>query len=273
MPADLSPDLPLPARLDLWFSSAHFTRATLNFWLALWGEVAVNADLQIEHRRNYGAFRAAVARAIVRHAPAAALHADDLATALITVEPRPFREGDSFVVRVNSPGGANYTAAIYPRGADSSEGALTGITDVDPADRPTILLSTIGLAPGAYDAVLMSVDGAELARSRFQIVPEDGRPGIEVISERVISGYDIALQFHGAPGFKLDWVGIYAKGEPSVYNYLGFAYTGARIDGNLDFPADALYDILIPGDYEARLMFDDHYRVLAVAPFTVVADK
>ena len=130
-----------------------------------------------------------------------------------------------------------------------------GITDVDPADRPTILLSTIGPALGAFDAVLMSVDGAELARSRFQIGPKDGRPGIEVISERVISGDDIALQFHGAPGFKLDWVGF------------------CRGHGTLDFPADALYDTLIPGDYEARLMFDDHYRVLAVAPFTVVADK
>ena len=124
-----------------------------------------------------------------------------------------------------------------------------GNSGVDPADRPTILLSTIGLAPGAYDAVLMSVDGAELARSRFQIGPKDGRPGIEVISERVISGDDIALQFHGAPGFKLDWVG-FCQGH-----------------GTLDFPAAALYDTLIPGD------FDDHYRVLAVAPFTVVADK
>ena len=83
--ADLSPDLTLPALLDRLFSKAHFSRATLNTWLALWGEVAVNADLQIEHRRNYGAFRAAVARAIVRHAPTAAPHADDLATALIAL--------------------------------------------------------------------------------------------------------------------------------------------------------------------------------------------
>ena len=99
------------------------------------------------------------------------------------------------------------------------------------------------------------VDGAELARSRFQIGPKDGRPGIEVFSERVISGDAIALQFHGAPGFKLDWVGF------------------CRGHGTLDFPTDALYDTLIPGDYEARLMFDDHYRVLAVSPVTIVADK
>ena len=81
--ADLSPDPPLPARLDRLFSLAHFTRATLNFRLALWTEVAVNADLQIEHRRNYGAFHATVARANVRHAPTVAPQTDDLATALI----------------------------------------------------------------------------------------------------------------------------------------------------------------------------------------------
>ena len=44
-----------------------------------------------------------------------------------------------------------------------------------------------------------------------------------------------------------------------------------RIDGTLSFPADELYEELAPGDYEARLMFDDHYRVMAVAPFTVAA--
>ena len=82
-------------------------------------------------------------------------------------------------------------------------------------------------------------------------------------------GADIPLTFTGAPGFKLDWVGVYAKGEPSVYNYLGFAYTNARVSGGLTFPADALYAPLEPGDYELRLMFDDHYQVLAVGGFTV----
>ena len=67
------------------------------------------------------------------------------------------------------------------------------------------------------------------------------------------------------------FAGIYRKGAASVYDYLGFAYTGSRIDGTLSFPADELYEELAPGDYEARLMFDDHYRVMAVAPFTVAA--
>jgi hypothetical protein len=91
------------------------------------------------------------------------------------------------------------------------------------------------------------------------------------VTAHVTPGSDVTLLFSGAPGFKLDWVGIYRKGDPSVYNYLGFAYTGSRIAGDLTFPADELYEELTPGDYEARLMFDDHYRVMAIAPFTVAA--
>ncbi len=191
------------------------------------------------------------------------------APALIAVEPRPVRMGDSFVLRVASPGGATYSAMVMPRGATS--GALTGIADVDPADRPTVRLSTIGLSPGDYDAVMLDAAGGERARTRFSVVPEDGKAMLEVTAGTITSGDDIALKFSGAPGFKLDWVGIYRKGEPSVYGYIGFAYTGARINGTLSFPVTALYEEMIPGDYEARLMFDDHYQTMAVATFKVVA--
>ena len=185
---------------------------------------------------------------------------------LITVEPRPVREGGSLVLRVVVPNGVKYSAMVVARGTDTP---LTGIADVDPADRPTIRMSTLGLPVGDYDAVL-TVAGKELARTRFAVVPADGQASLTVTSA-VHPGGDIPLDFKGSQGFKLDWVGIYRKGDPSVYNYLGFAYTGARINGSLTFPAGELYEELTPGDYEARLMFDDHYEVLAVAPFTVTA--
>lgn len=193
------------------------------------------------------------------------------APALVAVEPRLVREGGDFLIRVNSPGGAVYSVAVVPAGADGAEGAVTGIAEVDPADRPTIRLSTLRLAPGAWDAVMLGAEGAELARTRFHVVPADGRAVLALAQESVVPGGDIALRFEGAPGFKLDWVGIYHKGAASVYDYLGFAYTGARVSGDLVFPASELYEELAPGEYEARLMFDDHYRVMAIAPFTVVA--
>lgn len=192
-----------------------------------------------------------------------------LAPPRIAVEPRPVQAGGSFLLRALLPEGGTYSAYVLPLGARADQ-ALTGIADVDAADRPSVRLSTIGLDPGPYDAVLLNEKGAELARTSFHIIPQDGLARMEVTAP-VTPGSDVTLRFSGAPGFKLDWVGIYRKGDPSVYNYLGFAYTGSRIAGDLTFPADELYEELTPGDYEARLMFDDHYRVMAIAPFTVAA--
>ena len=191
------------------------------------------------------------------------------APARIAVEPRPVQAGGSFLLRALMPEGGTYSAYVLPPGAAPDQ-ALTGIADVDAADRPTVRLSTLGLDAGPYDAVLLDGEGTELARTSFHIVLQDGLATMEVTAP-VTPGSDVALRFSGAPGFKLDWVGIYRKGDPSVYNYLGFAYTGSRIAGDLTFPADELYEELTPGDYEARLMFDDHYRVMAIAPFTVAA--
>ena len=187
------------------------------------------------------------------------------APALITVEPRPVRAGDSFVIRVLSPDVASYSATVFRRGDTT---ALTGIAEVDPADRPTIRLSTIGLATGDYDAVMLNAEGGELARTQFAVVPALGRATL-IVTGDITPSADIPVTFSGAPGFKLDWIGIYRPGEASVYNYLGFAYTSARINGSLTFPAAELYEVLTPGDYEARLMFDDHYQTMAIAPFTV----
>jgi hypothetical protein len=97
--------------------------------------------------------------------------------ALITVEPRPVRAGDSFVIRVASPDGGNYTANVVKRGETTP---LIGIADVAPDDRPTIRLSTLGLPQGDYDAVMLDATGLEIARTRFAIVPPDGHAEMAV---------------------------------------------------------------------------------------------
>lgn len=191
------------------------------------------------------------------------------APARIAVEPRPLRIGDSFTLRALLPEPGLWSAYVVPRGA-GAEAAITGIADVNSADRPTVRLSTLALGPGDYDALLLNGEGTEIARSAFTLQPQ-GASATLTVTAPVTPGSDVALRFTGAPGFKLDWVGIYRKGDPSVYNYLGFAYTGSRLAGDLTFPAAELYEELTPGDYEARLMFDDHYRVMAIAPFTVSA--
>jgi hypothetical protein len=155
---------------------------------------------------------------------------------------------------------------IVPPGGDSTT-AITGIADVALNDRPTIRLSTIGLPDGPYDALLLAADGTESARTRFSIIPPDGHATLT--TPAIATAPDITLTFAGAPGYRLDWIGVYAAGEPSVYNYLGFAYTGARQSGSMTLPPDILSAPLTPGEYELRLMLDDTYQVQAIAPFTV----
>lgn len=187
------------------------------------------------------------------------------APAMIAVEPTHVRSGDSFLIRAYMPG-ATWTAIIVPPGGDATT-AITGIADVALNDRPTIRLSTIGLPDGPYDALLLNPDGTQAARTRFSVTPPDGHATLT--TPPIATGPDITLTFTGAPGYRLDWIGIYAAGEPSVYNDLGFAYTGARQSGSMTLPPDILSAPLTPGEYELRLMLDDTYQVQAIAPFTV----
>ncbi len=46
------------------FQNDLFTRASLNIWLAVWGEIATNPDLAAEHRRNYAIYRDGIIAAL-----------------------------------------------------------------------------------------------------------------------------------------------------------------------------------------------------------------
>ncbi len=46
------------------FADSFLSRQYLNVWLALWGEIAVNPALQLEHRKHYALYRERVARLI-----------------------------------------------------------------------------------------------------------------------------------------------------------------------------------------------------------------
>jgi TetR/AcrR family transcriptional regulator, transcriptional repressor of bet genes len=62
-PAQSAPLL-LAALVEQLCSPANFDRDSLNVWLSLWGEIANNPDLQVEHRKHYALFREKVARSV-----------------------------------------------------------------------------------------------------------------------------------------------------------------------------------------------------------------
>lgn len=73
--------------VDMMFSDSFLSRDYLNVWLALWGEIAVNPALQVEHRKNYALYRERIARAISAFARGKGVTVDsyDLATILISL--------------------------------------------------------------------------------------------------------------------------------------------------------------------------------------------
>ena len=73
--------------VELIFSDSFLSRDYLNVWLALWGEIAVNPALQVEHRKNYALYRERIARAISAFARARGVTVDsyDVATILISL--------------------------------------------------------------------------------------------------------------------------------------------------------------------------------------------
>jgi AcrR family transcriptional regulator len=77
--------LPLGALLDAMFDAENYTRESLNIWLALWGETAVNPALQAAHRHYYGIYRDTVAAAIARIAARRGLTLDAAATAATVI--------------------------------------------------------------------------------------------------------------------------------------------------------------------------------------------
>jgi len=134
------------------------------------------------------------------------------------------------------------------------------------------LLGTRPLRPGAYRAGLLDRSGRVLAASPFWIEAPGTRPAIRAARTSFERGAPIKLHFRGAPADKYDWVGIYPDGEPDVYNYLGFLYTGARPSGNVTF-TQADLGKLPAGRYRATLMLDDGYSVLAQTRFTVTRGR
>ncbi len=190
------------------------------------------------------------------------------APAMIAVEPRLVAEGGTFLVRGYLPGDAGWGVWIVPRGGDAAKDIVTSVEGLTATWNRAFRLSTLGLTPGPWDAVLIDSNGAERGRTRFSVLADGGRPAISVASSTVKTGDPMVVSWSGAPGLKYDWIGVFAAGDPNVYNYLAFAYTGAVLDGSMELTPDLYYDTLAPGDYVLRLMSDDHYVVLAETPFT-----
>ena len=208
---------------------------------------------------------------------------------LVAVASRRLEVGNDLTVVFHAPGKAGERIAILPAGGGAA-GALVSRPTGDGAPQDgSVVLSTAGLAPAAYEAALLDGRGAVLSRSPFWLYAP-GTPTIVTTSKSVYaSGEPIVVSWTNAPGFRWDWLGIYAPGEgdsnpndPTCEagacgntRYLLYEYTHSAIEGTASFTADSLVGYttwpVTQGTYEIRLLLDDGYRSIASsAPFKVV---
>jgi endonuclease/exonuclease/phosphatase family metal-dependent hydrolase len=187
------------------------------------------------------------------------------APALVSAWPRVVTRGERVTLRFTRMTPNGRSVAIVAAG---SRRPLVSIPIYDASDHIAPLLGTRSLRAGRYDAALLDRRGRVLARSPFWIEARGTQPGIGAVRRSFRRGAPIPLRFRGAPGNKYDWVGIYRAGEPDVYNYIGFLYTGARPRGSITFTRADLGK-LAPGRYRATLMLDDGYSELARTRFRV----
>jgi endonuclease/exonuclease/phosphatase family metal-dependent hydrolase len=191
------------------------------------------------------------------------------APAMVAVDKRVMSAGDNFLVRFTLAGAEDGRIAIVPRGGKPEKDTVVSIPTGDGSDRPSIRIGSSMLRPGAYVALLLDPEGKERARTPFWVMARDALPELRLNKARYRAGEPISVSWLNAPGNRLDWLGIYKAGDPDLYNYAGYVYTGAAVEGKTVIDEAALGGPLAPGDYELRLMRDDAYVLLAKTTFKV----
>ena len=91
---------------------------------------------------------------------------------------------------------------------------------------------------------------------------------IEAKPIRVNPGAEITVNYSGAPGYDLDWIGIYPASAPPDRSWLSWQYTRKMKSGTMIFKAPDK-----PGKYNFRLFENDGYKLLGTSNTVEVGDK
>ena len=184
--------------------------------------------------------------------------------------------GEDLDVRVHGPASR---VVLVPKG--QGPGAALASRAVDGAD-VTLTFPTGAVSPGAYQALLLNAADTVLSRSPFWLYAAGTSPRIRTTQDVYEVGEPIRVRWRAAPGYRFDWMGVYAPGRGPAQNaedcnagscgnghYLLYHYTDTRIQGSAligpdSFPGYRTWPLKV-GTYEIRLLMDDGYRLLAIS--------
>ncbi|MGH2680146.1 MAG: endonuclease/exonuclease/phosphatase family protein [Actinomycetota bacterium] len=185
--------------------------------------------------------------------------------------------GEDLDVRVHGPGAR---VALVPAGGGPGAAVASGSTGG--AGDVTLTFPTGGLAPGAHEALLLNGDGAVLSRSPFWLYGAGTPPSLRTAKQVYEVGEPIRVRWRAAPGYRFDWMGVFAPGRGPAQNaedcdagtcgnghYLVYDYTDTQIQGSAligpaSFAGYRTWPLKV-GTYEIRLLMDDGYRLLAIS--------
>ena len=197
---------------------------------------------------------------------------------MVSVNTALLDQGDPLTVsyRSNEEG----SLAIVPAG-DSVSAALRTV-DVPKGFGGTRAFATAELEPGAYDAVLLAGDGAELARVGFVVRDPQAEISVSTDQPSYVSGEPIVVSWEDGPANRWDWLGVYRAdaADPRVDSYLIWNYTGLHasgtdppvVDGSVTFDDSTMgvpWWPLEPGRYVVHYLVTDRYRSIGSAAFEV----
>jgi Endonuclease/Exonuclease/phosphatase family len=184
--------------------------------------------------------------------------------------------GEELDVRVHGPGSR---VVLVPAGrgpgAALASRAVTG-SDV------TVTFATGALSPGAHEALLLNAADVVLSRSPFWLYPRGTPPSLRTSKVVYEVGEPIRVRWRAAPGYRFDWMGVFAPGRGPAQNaedcnagvcgnghYLLYHYTDTQIQGSASIGPSSFAGYrtwpLKVGIYEIRLLMDDGYRLLAIS--------
>jgi endonuclease/exonuclease/phosphatase family metal-dependent hydrolase len=189
----------------------------------------------------------------------------------VAADKQRIKQGEPIVVRYHAPNGEDSDRIVLVQSeGDAVADALMSLPPYEADFFGAVTFGSSTLGPGLYDAVLLSENTEEVSRNSFWVVDANAAPKLSTDKASYSEGEAITVTWENAPAQRWDWLGIYAAADADLYNYLGFLYTNASVSGSVTFDSDVLGEtMLLPGDYEVRLMLDDGYQVLGSSQFSV----
>ncbi len=144
-----------------------------------------------------------------------------------------------------------------------------------------VVVSTRGLAAGAYVVDLLDADGTVVATNRLVVRPRAAKVRLTTDASTYAVGRPVTVRWSDGPANRWDWVGVYRAGasDPDTDDYLIWGYTGGHDAGALPPTTEGELVLgrdhqgspwpLPRGRYVAHYLLTDQYTSVGRTSFTV----